>query len=91
MGGFSDDEDDDDADTMPTTAPGKKATAGKSKKDREAELQAMMDVEDEPKIEHDEEMGMRHHLQHLLQSKKQRRIMLWTNRPRRSPCSRPRP
>lgn len=56
MGGFSDDEGDDDGDDLLTTAPSKKAATGKSKKDRAAELQAMMDVEDEPKIEHDEEM-----------------------------------
>ena len=60
MGGFSDD-DDDEEDDMPTTAPTKKsAPAGKSKKEREAELQAMMDVEEEeqPKIEKDEDKEM---------------------------------
>lgn len=56
MGGFSDDDGDDDEDGMLTTEPAKKAgPAGKSKKEREAELQAMMDVEDEPKIEHHDE------------------------------------
>lgn len=46
MGGFSDDEADDDAPNE--VGPGDKEPSGKSKKDREAELQAMMDQEDEP-------------------------------------------
>jgi len=52
MTGFSDDDDDDDdEEDMPTTAATKKVGSGKSKKEREAELQAMMDVEEETKVE----------------------------------------
>lgn len=49
MTGFSDDEDDGDAESgLPEELADVKAPAGKSRKDREADLKAMMEQEDEP-------------------------------------------
>lgn len=48
MTGFSDDEGDDGDSGLPEELTDIKAPSGKSKKDRQAELDAMMDVEDEP-------------------------------------------
>lgn len=53
MGGFSDDEDDDAS--LPEELADIKVPGGKSKKEREAELQAMMDQEDEDEEMKDEE------------------------------------
>lgn len=47
MGGMSDDDDDDAGDDDPVVELDVKAPGGKTKKDRQAELEAMMDVDDE--------------------------------------------
>nr|POE51777.1 dna polymerase delta subunit 3 [Quercus suber] len=63
MTGFSDDDDDDDVDDEAVDSPalqegrlGLPTGEGKSKKEREADLQAMMDVEDEPMGDASEEV-----------------------------------